>query len=58
MIYKFIIQINNGVLTAVYGNPLPEDIAVEFILRDMDNISEGDPDPLDQEDTGNFINYY
>ena len=45
---RIIIDIEGGVLQAVYGDRLPEDIQVEFILRDRDNIGAGDPDPMDE----------
>lgn len=38
------IEIENGALTAIYGDRLDDE--VRFVLRDMDNILHGDEDPL------------
>lgn len=43
---RIIIDIQGGLLQAVYGDRLPEGIEVEFILRDRDDIYDGDPDPM------------
>lgn len=45
---KIYIEIEGGCLQGVYGGELPliNGAQVEFILRDMDNINAGDPDPL------------
>lgn len=43
---RIYIEIAGGALQGVYGDPLPEGVEVEFILRDMDNIEAGDEDPL------------
>ena len=48
---RLIIEIEGGVLQMVYGDkPAPNMKAeeIEIILRDLDNIKEGDPDPLDE----------
>ena len=47
---RLIIEINGGVLHAVYGDALPENIELDVILRDMDNINDGDADPLTEQD--------
>lgn len=46
MVTKIVMEIEGGCLQAVYGDRLPEGVDVEFILRDMDNIEAGDPDPV------------
>ena len=46
-IYRIIVDIDKGILQSIYGDLLPENVKVHFILRDHDNIGLGDPDPLD-----------
>ena len=36
-----------GVLTAVYGDAMPEGYKLNVILRDVDNIEAGDADPIE-----------
>ena len=44
---RIYVDIQGGCLQSIYGDPLPNDVEVEFILRDHDNIEDGDPDPLE-----------
>ena len=46
---RIVIDIQGGLLQAVYGDRLPENVEVEFILRDRDNIDDGDPDPMGED---------
>lgn len=46
---RIVIEIKGGCLQAVYGDKLPEGVDVEVILRDWDNIENGDPDPMGEE---------
>ena len=46
---RIIMDIRGGALQAVYGDRLPEDVQVEFILRDHDNIAAGDADPMNED---------
>lgn len=39
------IDIRNGVLQGVYGDQLATKEQIMFIVRDWDNIEEGDKDP-------------
>jgi hypothetical protein len=43
---RFVINVEEGVVQSVQGDPLPEHIQVDFIVRDFDNIRAGDDDPL------------
>lgn len=46
---RIVMEVRGGCLQAVYGDRLPEDVQVEFILRDFDNINAGDPDPMGED---------
>lgn len=46
---RIYIDIQGGCLQSIYGDKLPDNVEVEFVLRDHDNIEYGDPDPLDGE---------
>lgn len=39
-----IIEIEGGVVTAVYGDKIE---GLTVVVRDLDNIEAGDPDPID-----------
>lgn len=39
------VEIHNGVLTGIYGDKLKTKEQIMFILRDFDNITQGDEDP-------------
>lgn len=45
-VYTLYVEIEGGCLTGIYGEPLPTDCQIEFVPRDMDMISTGDPDTL------------
>lgn len=49
MTNRLIIDVRGGCVQAVYGDRLPEDVQVEFILRDWDSIEDGDQDPMDED---------
>ena len=46
-IYTVYIDIKGGCLQSIYGDQLPTDCQIDFVLRDHDNIEAGDPDPAE-----------
>jgi hypothetical protein len=42
---KLIVEIEGGTLQAIYGDAMPEGVKLEVVLRDLDNIAQGDLDP-------------
>lgn len=56
--YDIYIEVNGGCVTAIYGKQIPSDIQLNFIVRDMDSIAIGDPDPVNEDDTDEFVNYW
>jgi hypothetical protein len=44
-VYTIYIDIRGGTLQSIYGDQLPTDAQICFVLRDHDNIEAGDPDP-------------
>jgi len=56
---KLYVEILGGCLNAVYGDPMPDGYELDVILRDVDNIADGDPDPLpDDNIRNNLIGYW
>lgn len=53
---RLFIKIKDGVLQSVYGDEMPEGVWLDVILRDMDNIDCGDPDP--DPNNGEGLTYY
>jgi hypothetical protein len=43
---RIIVDIYGGCVTSIYGDRLPAGVEIECIVRDHDNIEEGDPDPV------------
>lgn len=43
---KIIVEVSGGMVQQIYGDRIPENIELEFIVRDFDNIEAGDPDPV------------
>lgn len=61
MIKRIIIEVDGGVVQTVYGDKMPEGIELDIIIRDWDNINQGDDDPLNEEDLkdiNDMINYW
>ena len=55
---KIVVTVEDGVVTQIYGDPINPKIELEFIVRDVDCINAGDPDPLEETDMGNFVQYW
>ncbi len=47
---RLIIELDGGCVRAVYGDAMPEGVELDVIIRDWDNINQGDPDPLTEQD--------
>ena len=47
---RLIVELDGGCVRAVYGDRMPEGVELDVIVRDWDNINEGDPDPLTEQD--------
>ena len=45
---RIIVDVYGGCVTSIYGGQLPAGVEIECIVRDHDNIKEGDPDPVDE----------
>lgn len=45
---RIIVDVCGGCVTSIYGDQLPAGVEIECIVRDYDNIKEGDPDPVDE----------
>ena len=61
MIKRIIVEVDGGVVQTVYGDKMPEGIELDVIIRDLDNINQGDDDPLlaeDFEDTDDMVTYW
>lgn len=43
---KLIVDIRGGIVQAIYGDSTPEDVQLEFIVRDHDSIALGEEDPI------------
>ena len=56
--YRFIVEVEGGCVVRVWGDRTPEDLEFEFIVRDSDNIFDGDTDPLDGEDFTDGVIYW
>lgn len=54
---KLFIKIEGGCLVAVYGDPTPDDVVLDIVLRDIDNINDGDEDP-DPTSGASYVHYY
>ena len=46
-IYTIYVDVKGGCLQSIYGDQLPTDCQINFVLRDHDNIEAGDPDPAE-----------
>lgn len=42
---KLYIEVEGGIVTSVYGDDAPANLDIEIVVRDMDNIADGDEDP-------------
>ena len=40
------VDVEGGCVQGIYGDALPTDIEINFVLRDHDNIEVGDEDPM------------
>lgn len=47
---RIIVEIEGGCVRAIYGDTMPEGVELDVIVRDMDNIEQGDEDPLTEQD--------
>ena len=47
-VYTIYIDVKGGCLQSIYGDQLPTDCQINFVLRDHDNIEAGDPDPAEE----------
>ena len=45
---RIIVDVRGGCVMSIYGDRLPAGVEIECIVRDHDNIKEGDPDPVDE----------
>ncbi len=45
---RIIVDVYGGCVESIYGDRLPAGVEIECIVRDYDNIKEGDPDPVDE----------
>ena len=45
---RIIVDVYRGRVASIYGDRLPAGVEIECIVRDYDNIEEGDPDPTDE----------
>lgn len=43
---KICVELQHGCIQRIYGEVLPEGVQINFIVRDLDAISEGYVDPL------------
>ena len=48
-VYTIYIDVQGGCLQGIYGDQLPTDCQINFVLRDHDNIEAGDPDPAPED---------
>ena len=55
---RIFIDVKGGCVQSIYGEPVPDDVSLEFIIRDHDNIDAGDPDPLDDHPDDIKLTYY
>ena len=46
---KLIVEVKGGCVYSIYGDKPPKGVEFEFIVRDQDNISAGDTDPIGEE---------
>ena len=45
---RIIVDVRGGCVASIYGDRLPAGVEIECIVRDHDNIKEGDTDPVDE----------
>lgn len=51
-VIRLLVQVEGGCVQVVSGDAPPDDIDIEVIVRDLDNIRDGDDDPLDDYPAG------
>lgn len=49
-IIRLIVEVEGGVVQSIYGDAMPEGVELDLVVRDLDNIDQGDPDPLTEQD--------
>jgi hypothetical protein len=43
---SLVIEVEGGIVQAVYGDNMPEGFELDVVVRDLDNIEQGDEDPI------------
>lgn len=46
---RIVVELRGGCVACIYGGPLP--LTINFVVRDMDDVEEGGPDPLAPDET-------
>jgi hypothetical protein len=53
---QLVIEVEGGCVRTVWGSEPPHGIEIDFIVRDLDNIADGDDDPTGElGDVGTYI---
>jgi len=55
---KIVVTVEKGIVISICGDPIDPKIELEFIVKDIDCINAGDPDPLNDIDTSDFVQYW
>lgn len=55
---RIVVEVMGGVVQSVYGDPMPEGVELDIIVRDHDNIEAGDDDPISDDEAENMVGYY
>ena len=50
-----VVEVSGGVVRSVYSDSIKE---AKVIIRDCDNIEEGDPDPIEQDVLSGYFEIY